>query len=816
MIKSWRVVLWGIALAGGVVGWALLVRGGTSAALANGTDGVLKLWGGIILGVALSVGMANAVWGLIRWILRWRREHWRAGQVIGKLIGGGIWRILVMAPLVVVSLIWVTPAVNKLILKTTAQDQVREMGAASMLEADFLAGELSADEYVRNLVYATYDVPSLPQKYWSLQYMMPPRWDKLLDEHVEELSGETIELVLRVATLAEINFDENADSNVARAKSVFAEEAFAATSNVKKLNKAKLSAGGNFVVFYTDKGDDAVSDEKVAVLAEMLDDIVQGYKEALGLEYEYEKLVADRVKLLAMEHILDVNGIDKKVLDKAMPVYVANPFKGQSNVLASYAGRRFMGWREKALMGIGSLMSGENGDMARFYTSVPTYPFINILPDNLNNNSLKLVTAHELGHHYTSNYCYREFGKACNDADFIGETLPNYFAVNVVPASEQRIGNLIQTDHHDSYVSEGTCYMISETIPEPRGENDCHKKGSFVGYLPVAFLQNYAEVVPNGLNVMLKALGDDKALSDLYEAASRDEYKQVMTQLVQRNLTNDGYGGRTALKAIHTPYGEEISCDDLCERQYVIEPSSARYLYFGTSEYDGIKVTLTAPGANTVTVLGRQGTQWMVIESHDQYAEYAVRAESDYNTIAFAVANYAIAGDGFFTVEVQGEVFEELLSGEDESEGSTEDSGDSTGWGGGSCLGINFESVLDFPIEMMKIFNGVGGRDYVAAIEQLEQRNSAIKEQLEYRYVTICLNTLKTQTDFDELVRKVRAGIGTSWEFFRVDLGQREHLSMIAAYNLWLDQGKFYFLIQDEMRTQLMRVKMEKKIPDNS
>lgn len=811
MIKLLRIVLWGMVLAGGAVGGALLARSETSAALANGTDSVLSLWGGVILGVALGVGVANALWGIVRWFLRWRREHWRRGQVIGKLIGGGIWRTLVMVPLVVASLIWIAPAVNKVILKTMAEDQVREMGSASMLEADFLAGELSADEYVKNLVYATYGVPSLPQKYWSLQYMMPPRWDKLLDEHAESLSEETIELVLQVATLGNIAFDANADGNVARAKSVFAEEAFAVTSNVKKLNKVKLSAGGNFVVFYTDKGDDAVSDEKVAALAEMLDDIVKGYKEALGLEYEYEKLVADKVKLLAMEHILEINGIDKKALDRAMPVYVANPFKGASNTLASYAGRRFMGWREKALMGLGSLMNGESGDMSRFYTSVPTYPFINILPDNLNNNSLKLVTAHELGHHYASNYCYKEFGEACSDADFIDETLPNYFAVNVVPASEQRIGNLIQTSHHDSYVSKGTCYTISETIPEPRGKNDCHKKGSYVGYPPVAFLQNYAEVVPNGLNVMMKALEGDKALLDLYGAASQDEYKQVMTQLAQRNLTNDGYGGRTALKAIHMPHGEEIPCDDLCEQQYTIEPSSARYLYLQTKEYDGVKVAVTAPGANTVSVLGRQGTQWTVIEMHDQYAEYTVRAESEYNTIAFAVANYTIAGDGIFAVEVKAEGFEELLI----DENVMGEEGDRAGEGlsGGNCLGINFEKVLDLPIELMKIFNGVGGRDYVEAIAQLEERNEGIKEQLAYRYAMICLSELRSGIEFDGLVRRIKEEMKPSWEFLRVDTDAHEHLSMIVAYDLLLDQGRFYFILQDSMRTQLVRVRMEKKVP---
>ena len=800
-VRPVRLLLWLIVALALPIGLSLRARSQSSSAFSDGTTSALSAWGNCIFWPALVLGLANLIWGLTRWILRWRREHWRPSQVIGKLIGGGIWRTFAAAPFVLLSLFVFSPLVARAV-SSSALDRTLPSSDA-LLTAAYSAGEIDADTYLTYLLDATYNSAALPAEYQSPDPFITPDFLSFIDAHFDKLSPELILSTLETVSLANLDFDTDASSNVSSSSSLFFQNAYANTK-VTTLNKARLSSDKNFVVFYTDTGDDAISDQDAATVASMLESIIANYSSVLGFKYEYQLYSMSNSKTKKMSKVLEANGIDKDITNTAMAVYIADPYKGSSNILASYAGRRFSDNLTNIAIKLGSLF-GE--DTAQFYASTPAYPFINILPSNVSNNSLALVTAHELGHHYASNYCYSATGGMCNDNDFIDETAPNWFAINVV--SDQPSGNLIQTDHHGTYIKYGVCYTIDQVVPDPPKEHACHSKGNMAGYPAVAFLQNYSEIVPDATNKILQALTSDNALQDLYNAAGQANFKKTMTSLTQRNLTNT-YGSKLALYATDLPHGEEVPCTDLCTQTYYIAPASSRYLYFPTSDYKNVALSVAAPGQVTVSLLGRKHSVWSVLSSADNAAEFTIPEDAEYDTYAFALANYSITDSSDFSLEVTATPLEELVA-DDPLE--FDPNGLPIILLSDNCLGFNFDNIIDFPLQVYRVLSQFDpDHDYSDLFAELEAENTQIKNSLTYHYATLCLTELKPGLDFATTRTSLRQSIGSNLEFFHVN-DSDFRLSMLVTYNLFRLEGRFYFLMQVGDDTALITARMYEKAP---
>lgn len=788
-IKFVRVLVWGMVAIGTPIGLALIARAGTSTALADGTEEVFLGWGRMILYIVLVVGGANLVWGAVRWILRWRREKWGAGKVIGKLIGGGIWRFFAVAPVVLLSLLWLAPicvaGVGRSVLAKRNDD---DFNAAGYLLSDYENGVLTAEEYLNYMIAAAYNIEALPKEYWDGKKMMAPDLLGFASEHLDELGAETLQEVLEISDLMNVDFDIDASGNMTSRTSIFMEPAYALTKNVTTLNKAVLSEGGKFVVFYTDKGDDKVSDAQAGELAEMMEEIVAGYKEKLSQEYSYKFYEQSSSKHKKIQKVLEANGIAKEALETAMAVYVTNPYKGASNILASYAGENFLDTKVQIALKVGSLMPGENADMSRLYGSAAGYPFMNILPSNIEDESLNVVVAHELGHHFSDLFCRRTTEQSCNTNNFVDETLPNWAAINVVARSEQAAGNVI-SGHFGEYVKYGACYPINQVVPEPPKENACHKKGSDTGYPAVGFLWNYAEVVPNSIETIFTALTTDDALGYLYSVTNKANFKKVMVDLTQRNLTQDY--DVASLKIEGTPPGEELPCVDLCSATYYNNPASARYLYFSTSEYDNTKVEVEAPGDEVVSILGRKGKKWQVVEEHDNRAEYVIKEEDSHEAIAIVVTNYGISAAESFGLKIAKVELEELVEEEVEVEpGAFTLLGD-------NCIGMNFDSVVDLPLKVYRILATYNPEsDYSDLFESLEKQNETIKSSLVYHYAKICLNQMRSNVSFEEMKVKIERAIGPHFELLDVDGSVR--MTIMLTYDPFRTLGKCYFLTRDK------------------
>lgn len=806
-VRTLRAFLWMIVTVTLALSLSLRAHGNSSAAFTNGTSGALRFWSNLLFWPACVLGILNFCWGATRWFLRWRREHWRPGQVAGKLIGGGIWRSCVFFSLALFSLLLITPPIFRLISRNTITAQAASLeNSASLLASAYSTNEIDADTYLNYLLDAIYNPSALPASYQSsTKLTLLPDYLTFADEHFSELDPATAQRTLELATLANVDFDTDASDNSSTSYSLFSTPAYA-FQKATTLNKAQLSSDGHFVVFYTDTGNDAVSDSSISSLCDMLERIIKNYQDKIDLAYEYQLFTTNNSKTKKMSKVLEANGIAPDITNTAMAVYITDPYDGASDVLATYAGRNFAETTTSLIVKLGNIIGDET---AKFYNTTPAYPLINILPVNLENKSLEIVTAHELGHHYATTYCYTTYNKSCHLDNFIDETVPNWFAVNV--ATNQAQDNVI-SGHHSAYVEFGTCYNISTTIPKPPKEHACHGSGSLGGYPAAAFLQNYSEIVPGSAKIFLDAIATGNALQKLYDAAGPERYQKVMTQLTERNLTKDYQQNTFRIDSI--PRGEEIPCTDLCTQSYYIASSSSRYLYFPTTEYKNVNLEVSAPGSNTINILGQRGSSWTVIssgDSSDSSASYDIAETSDYDVVAFAITNYSISEDSNFTLKVTAAPLEELIV-EDEPTAF-----DPNGLPiiplSDNCIGINFENVIDFPLKLYRAFSQLDpSQDYSELFAQIEAENADLKSQLVYRYATICISQLKPTLDFDTVRASLKHSFQPSLELFRVDDPDLS-LSMIAAYNPLQLSAKFYFLTRTDGNFQLFTVRMFEKIP---
>ena len=713
-IRFLRVVIYGISIVGVSVGASLIKTGGLSRAYADGTYAAKIQNGEIIFFVSLIILSLNIMWGMLRWFLRSSREHWTAGRIVGKLIGGGLWRTVAIVPLVLLSLFFIAPTFSKIIAQNILN------------QADKTPIALSSN------------------------------YDRLtkLDENIEKLSREEIEAEIGELLFNNVDFDTDASNNISHhPESFFFKNASAYSSSVTTLNKAKLSSAGHFVIIYTDTGDDKISDEKAAQLAEMLEEIIAGYKTNLGFDYEYEKLSNNSGKLKKIQSVLKGSNIDEDILNSAMPVYIVNPYENGSSTLASYAGRRFKDLGAAVLVKLGGLFGEET---AKLYDSTPSYPFINILPGNVEAESLAIVTAHELGHHYAGVYNYNTYSKTGSDDNFIDETAPNWMAINVLP--NQPIENLINDNHYNyAYLRSYTGYKISEVQPD------------FTGYPAVAFLQNYYETVPDSTNIIMDAVYYGDALNYLHKKAGAENYEKVMIKLAERNLTGD-YGGKLINTVI--PTGETMDCTDLCEKTFYINPSATGYVYFATGEYKNTIIEFIGNDSVKGSILGlRYDGKYEVIHSNQFEIEYTI-SEADiekYEVVAFAVANSSITDRKSYEVNVVAKELKDLVETVGEFNFNNLYSELQPG-----CYEINTDSLFDNLINLIDL-----GSDLAAVLERAdpddfsgvrstyddsasEARRSieTAKAELSPYIISVCANYIKSGSDFDAVKSRLQSALG--------------------------------------------------------
>ena len=778
-IRFLRVIIYAVSIMGTTVGASLIKTGGLSASYADGTY-ITKIQNGeVIFFASLIVLCVNVMWGVLRWFLRGYRERWRAGRIIGKLIGGGIWRTLVIVPLVLVSLFLITPAISNTISENVLSKDIKR-------EVVIPSGPLDRLEYIA--------------------------------EHLEDFTLDELEEELEPYLFNNVRFDTDASGNVATAKApgIFTQNVSAHSRSVTTLNKVVLSPSEKFVVFYTDTGDNAITDAKAHELADMLDDIIERY-ESLGFEYENDVIKTNNAtSLFAAKMLLKSSGIGENILSTAMPVYIMNPFKNGNNTLAFYTGRKNAELLGRIAIGIASvcvfdidLCGGTTNDFvvgptgisesAWMTNSTPVYPFFTILPDYVDSDNLSIISAHELGHHFEAIYGYANNYGQWTPEKFVNETIANWMAINVFP--ERQKDDLINSDHYNlAYLG----YHTSTTISD-----------AWDGYAAVAFLENYANIVPGAKTIIMDADFSEDALGYLYNYAGEGNYRKVMTTLAEKNLTGD-YGGKLINYTL--PKGEQNPCTDFCTEKFEIEPSATEYLYFATDEYKNTLLEfLGNTGETNVSILGKNiNREWEILESGSVTAEFEITEDTaqKYEVVAFAVADCTINDVDEYIIKITKSEMAEIVA----DEGEYDFSEFYEGLGDG-CIEIDTNALFDDLTQIVNLSSELVGAlsELGATIDptadfsevQSEYNSSAYgaksalaeaKADLAPYRITICGNYIANGYSFDAVKSKLQSVMGGNINIIDEKDGS-DRLSVFVGFNLLTRDGKVYILAQssDEM-----------------
>lgn len=818
IIKLFRVIFWGVSIVFISVGASLMRLAETSASYADGTVEAKYSRGQAVFVIALIVGILNLIWGITRWILRWRREKWTAGKVIGKLIGGGIWRTLAIIPVILLSLIFLAPAIAKNIgTRFAYQYNAYSLASSHIISSDFEKGKLTAEQYVNYLYDALYDIDRLPGQYRSLEPELEIDLLSIVDEHLDELGIETITKVANSTMLSNIKFDVDASNNISHHDSWFSTAAYAQTTKATVLNKAKYSSNSHFIIFYTDTGDDAVSEENVSKLGAMLEKIVDGYKNKLNLDYSYSPVTVSDSKDDKIKEVLKYNGIAENALDTAMPVYIAKPEAGNSGVLASYAGLDKAKTINRILFKIESIIGDDDAikNTAKFYTSVPGFPFINIYPQNLSAIDLESVTSHEIGHHFSYLYCSNKYGEECSYNSFVSETVANYMAVRV--SGDNTTEKNVIGGHYASYINGGLRFPLDEIVTPP---------SQLLGYPAFPFLLYYSDNIKNGEDIIFQALHSDQALQFLYDKAGAEGFSKVMAKLAEGNLIGT-YNNIKILQPYKKllPVGEEAPCVDMCSKDYTVSRASMRYVYFPTLEYNGRKIEIK--NNSSIVWMGKKSSgNWELIKTENAQSEYVVdRAKDHYETIAAALINSDIVESYTASIKVVDAQLADVINPADSLGGFAFSlPTDILTPIGDGCYAVNTNSLMEIPRQML----GLGDNllklvetidisedysalraEYNAESQELQQGISEAKAELAQFYVTICANVLN-ETNFDSAKSKVQSSMGFNMNIndYSFD-GYRT--SMFVGGDIMTQTAKLYSLNQLEDGLFLVTLNIKEK-----
>lgn len=818
--KNWvgvlRAALWLVILVAWAVGASLLGAGSSSKAIAEGTDEVLTGWGVALVAVSLLLLVWNFVWGIKRWAEKWYTRKWKIFGGIMRTIWGGVWRGVIFGVIIVLTMMVIAPQVTSGIRTVAlAKEEDEWLSGQRRIDEDFRQGNISPDEYLRYTLAAAYSRSELPERYQSDERTVEPDILGIIEEHGKDMSLEMIQEALDVVTQANIKVGLDASGNVAKREGdlvgkaldliLGAERVRAYTKDTKTLNKVKLSENGNFLVFYTDTGDDAITDEQAGNLAEMLERIVDGYERKFGMEYSYKMTVTEGDSEVAMRAVLYHYGIEENLYKTAMPVYVANPYRNESNTLAFYTNTNITKILQGILVEVASWFpaGSEAVDMSKYATSMAGVPNITILPDNLSDENLEIVTAHEMGHHFQSLYCLENSGDECKSGDFISETSAQWMAMYVAENQPEGENNFLR-GHLDNYVKLGTCYKIDESLSEPPEEDACHKSGSNVGYPTFGFLKNYEDVVVDSRRKIWDALMEKDALGYLREQATDEEFREVMRRLSQKNLTNEY--DEVGLQAPNIPRGPDLDCEGkmMCAAEFALRPTAIKYIYLATEEYDRVKVMVAGTAEDVISVLGQRDGKWEVITDGVGKMEYTVEKTGEYEVIALVVANASVTGGGKFKVEAVVEEVIEIIEEVPEDAGVSETSGGKMD----GCEVVDFQGLMDDFLSIGKstfeLLDMVGVE--TGDTSEFEQGIMEAKQSMMGKRLMVCELQMKTGVSMDKVEQVAR---GTMWVSYRVMMG--ENVRVIAGVDQARRQGKIYVLGEEAGKVYMLEIRAEEE-----
>ena len=390
-------------------------------------------------------------------------------------------------------------------------------------------------------------------------------------EHMDELSDETAEYLLKKMLVLDVKIGPDASRNSMANKEKrqpFSQNVSASDYDVTVLDKAVLSPSGRFLIWYTGTRKSALEDKTAQEWANEIDDIVGNIEGFLDIDWLYnsDKINSDSYE--GMKSVLLKCGIDENAMEEAFPIYAFESPKN-SNALAWHI--RELKFSEKVLFRLGELLNLEKvyGETGTVYS----LPYIIVKPSSTSDmDSLNVLLAHELTHQFQRIY-YDDL--SYNASDFTSETVANFVAACITKIKDAKTITL-KNNHANQYM----------------------------------------DIVENGKQYLKESLLEEDPFDFLYRKAG-DSFQLVLEDLAVRNITKDYEEKAFVSTKYPRPKGKIDRYMD--SERSSIHPNCFNYYYLDTKTYSKsesvIHLTNERDPRIFIKVMGRKKDNYNLIDT---------------------------------------------------------------------------------------------------------------------------------------------------------------------------------------------------------
>ncbi len=497
------------------------------------------------------------------------------------------------------------------------------------LRADYEAGAITADTYFTQLYYSVFKGEQLDEKYKADDGALVGRSsiDVLLDlfkNHRSEISSTILEDFATKYALADVAFG-TANSDVSSATNIrlAKEEAYS-----HRLDKVISSEQGNFLIWYTTSGDDAISDEQAKAIAKELESSITKYTELTGVAYSYDGLISGSYTGELSNSIITMmknSNIDSSKFFNSMSVYVLH--FSYDNTVAYYDHASTSGVAADVI----SLLLNARGNRG-----AAAWP--NIVIDSKkgftdNNGVSQQAIDHELYHHYQVLIC--SIGTQKNTDCDQSETAARYTEATANYASSMIDGAGTMLNGWAGIYYESNSVDLREK----------YNPGGY-GYGQFPYFYSYRQVA--GFDNLVEAQKAADPYQYLQDHTAKDTLINVINDSAYRTLSHDFNGNNS--------YKNEATVTFENDGDYNIDYSST--INAGAMNYYvlGKDWSLSFSSANEYisgVVIGYKNNTYSVIKTDQKKIDVKSTDFSGYENYYFAVTNGNLINSGEYHIKFE-------------------------------------------------------------------------------------------------------------------------------------------------------------------
>ncbi len=443
---------------------------------------------------------------------------------------------------------------NTNIIENKNDEKLEKKGLNSFekLKNDYDNGVISVNDYFTQLVYLEFNSSKVDAKYASdyVYYSTKDEYEtpSILEEHYDDLSESIVKYYLINKTLANVYLgEEETIKQTGLTNNKYNIELLSRENEdppaKHSLNRVYLSSKGNFLIWYTNYGQDAITSDQLEQIANGLESARVKYEQIFGIKYRYDPYIDNKIfnsDFKNAKKVLEMYNIPVDVLNTAMSVYIYDT--GSEGTLASYNDEQ-----DAAKLINRSLILDILDD-----DGVINYPYIVINRRGFDSSdSLTELYNHELFHHMQYLYCTRELRERCPAGTELTEGMANFASALI---SDVNGSDAFLNDWAGIY-TENTGTRLEDIT-----------NGSSNGYGVFPYFYSYSKVVDNWVEVLMGA--HKSVLPYLYidNNTSSEDLVKTINHLAYYTLTQN-YDNKSLLSHKGVNFRHLLSKDEIYEEK---------------------------------------------------------------------------------------------------------------------------------------------------------------------------------------------------------------------------------------------------------